>query len=415
MNKGGKLKTNLQGKSRKKGNIDTTDTISTKNIVEPDIRKKVSSDKEGKNITDNTVRFNAMKWDIPTSGNVVIRRANQKAVKPPYHPYNLPMTKGERIIEFNPKDENKININIETWADVDAKTYQCWGDYWVKEKLGAALQKLGAQYNVAPQDADVTIYLWGSPFPQRHNFPYMYNPATHNIMWFYSHPQKMTQNEIIRYDTVFCLSHNYIKILNQKGWHQNLIQEPLISCSNFKPPKEKLNREIDVLFVGNSRGGLQYGRKAIWWLSQPEDVKIEIYGHKWYRQPEYAKWFVQMYWNYNRLNELYNTAKITLIDGHEPMNEHGFVQMKIFDVLASGGFPLSYYNAGMKQIFGDLIPQYKTKTQMNALIRYFLKHEDERLEVIKESKKYLKKHTYKHRAQTIFDYIRKEVIKNDET
>ena len=122
---------------------------------------------------------------------------------------------------------------------------------------------------------------------------------------------------------------------------------------------------------------------------------------------------MKMYWDYNNLNELYNAAKITLIDGHEPMNEHGFVQMKIFDTLASGGFPLSYYNAGMKQIFGDLLPQYKTKMQMNALIRYYLNHEDERLEIIKKSKRYLKKHTYKHRAKTILDYIKKEVIKDD--
>ena len=124
---------------------------------------------------------------------------------------------------------------------------------------------------------------------------------------------------------------------------------------------------ISLLFVGNARGGLEYGRKAIYWLDPPGEMKVKIYGHKWHLSRYYSsikkldEWYAGQYWPYEELNVLYNRAKITLVDCHDDMAREGFVPMKIFDVIASGGFVISNFNSGIFKIFGDSVPQYKTK------------------------------------------------------
>ncbi len=279
---------------------------------------------------------------------------------------------------------DKVNLNVETWADVDRKTYMCWGDYWVKVRLLKAFRELGFNVNVHPNKADVTIYLWGSPFPARKTFPYMHNPNhSYNVMWFYSNPIKMTKQEMSRYHLIFCLSENYLNEI--KGWHPNIHNQALESCTDFEMPVDQ-EKDIDLLFVGNARGGLEYGRKAIYWLDVAEEMKIQIYGHKWHLPRYYDSvkkldnWYAGQYWPYEKLNVLYNRSKITLVDGHQDMAEGGFVPMKIFDVIASGGFVISNYNTGISKIFGDSIPQYKTKNEMNRLIKGFYENEQSRLE-----------------------------------
>jgi len=309
------------------------------------------------------------------------------------------------------------NINIETWADIDSQTWYCWGDHWVKEKLQQAFEELGANVGVEPKDADFTVYLWGSPYKQRVTWPYFYNPLPNNtnICWHYSHPTKMTPEEIRKYHIIFCLSKYHIPTI--KPWHPNVMTEPLISCTDFKVPEVNDTPPIDVLFVGNARGGLQYGRKAVYWLDPPEGTKVQVYGHKWH-SPNYhwmSQWYAGQYWKYEDLNLIYNKAKITLVDGHEDMADLGFVPMKIFDVLASGGFVLAAANKGIKEIFGNWVPQFENKREMNNLINHFLTHETERQEFSDRGRKIAERETFKSRAQTFiktFDEYKSIVKKN---
>jgi hypothetical protein len=280
---------------------------------------------------------------------------------------------------FHKAVSDKVNLNVETWADVDRNTYMCWGDYWVKVRLLKAFEKIGFSVNVHPDRADVTIYLWGSPFQPRSTFPFFYNSDSYNVMWFYSNPDKMTKEEMNRYHLIFCLSQNYLDEI--KGWHPNIHNEALLSCTDFEMPKEQHEKDIDLLFVGNARGGLQYGRKAIYWLDLASEMKVKIYGHKWYLSKYHTAieklddWYSGKYWPYEELNMLYNRAKITLVDCHEDMAINGFVPMKIFDILQSGGFVISNFNSGIFEIFEDTVPQYKTKKEMNYLIKYFYQNE----------------------------------------
>jgi len=305
----------------------------------------------------------------------------------------------------NPKMLGKINVNIETWANIDKQTYYCWGDYWVQQKLKLALEGFDVNVGVEPKDADFTIYLWGSPYKQRLAWPFFLNPlpTNINICWHYSHPTKMTREEMEKYHVIFCLSEQRIETI--KSWHPNVMPKALLSCTDFRIPEEEDLQnidEIDILFIGNARGGLEYGRKAIQWLEPPLGAKVIIYGHKWHL-PKYdwmKNWFAGQYWKYEELNIIYNKSRITLVDGHEDMGEFGFVPMKIFDILASGGFALSSKNIGIQNIFGDSVPQYRNKEEMNEMVRYFLEHEEERKILAYRGCQIATFHTYQNRALT---------------
>jgi len=280
---------------------------------------------------------------------------------------------------LNSRENGVINLNVVTWADADANTYMCWGDYWVKENLVKAFTSLGINVEVSREDADVSLYLWGAPFPEVDR-RFGYNSKTYNVIWFYSHPDRMTKTEMARYDLVFCLSPKMLDILKFGEWHPNICGYHVPSCTDFSKPLIKPRKDIDVLFVGNARGGTEWGREAIYWLDRNSKLIIQIYGHKWNNgNYEYAKrWYAGRYWEYEKLNELYCKAKITLVDGHDDMNRLGFVPMKLYDILASGGFALAQYNCGIKDVFGDSIPMYKNKGEMNDKIDYYLKNQKER-------------------------------------
>jgi spore maturation protein CgeB len=212
----------------------------------------------------------------------------------------------------------------------------------------------------------------------------------------------MSKEELKKYDIVFCLSREWINTIDK--WHKNVISEPLLSCTNFDLPQFDFSKDniddVDILYVGNARGGLEYGRKSVYWLDPPEGTKVKVYGHKWHLPRfEWMKdWFAGQYFDYNDLNKIYNLAKITLVDGHEDMGEKGFVPMKIFDVLASGGFVLSNKNSGIKEIFGNCVPQFNSKNEMNDLVKHYLKNDAERKQMSEKGRLISKSHTYKDRA-----------------
>lgn len=317
---------------------------------------------------------------------------------------------------MKPKALHTINLNIETWADIDSNTWMCWGDSWVKIKLARAFESLGCNVGVAPQDADVTIYLWGNKFPERHEWPFFYNPNSYNIAWFYSHPDIMDAEEMSKYNMVFCLSEDYLPKVKEMARaipSTKIVDEPLLSCTDFRPPRNPLPDNIDILFIGNARGGSirTDGRKVVRWLKVSDKIDVRIFGAKW-QQEQFdwmRKWYAGQYWEYERLNEIYATAKIVLVDGHEDMQRHGFVQMKIFDVLASGGFALSDYNSGIPKIFGATVPMFKNAEEMNRMIKHFLNNESERKSLANNGGKIARNSTFKDRARKILTTFSEEL------
>ncbi len=316
----------------------------------------------------------------------------------------------DNIIMLDVEPAN-VKLHIVTWADVDKRTFMCWGDYWVKKNLEEAFINIG--YNVIDDvhEADVNIYLFGSPYTTNRN---LFNPKSYNIAWLYSHPDKVTASEFSKYNEVFVLSKSYISEI-AKIYLGKLHIEPLYSCSNFQISDGiEYGTNNDLVIVANARGaGAPYGREVVrhlTMLKQYLPLKVKIWGHKWDLDKYDAyprEWFVDKYYDYYSLPKLYRSARAVLIDGHEDMWRWGFVPMKLFDVFASGGLPIIESNSGIIDIFGDSVLQYDDEKQLKDVIDFVNDERESCINIIERGYEIAKNFTYA-RTASIFDRSIKE-------
>jgi len=312
------------------------------------------------------------------------------------------------------RDLSTLNINIITWADVDQRTYMCWGDYWVKERLTRYLREYFKSVNVDHNLADISLYLFGSPFkPGVIRAPY--NPMTFNVAWLYSHPDKFDGLEALKYDLVMCLSKQYVNEV--KKIHNNVHDTAIISCSDFTIPNIDYGSDNSLVMVANARGNMPgYGRGVVEYLVQLKnelESTVKVWGHKWENREKYnlfpAEWYVGKYIDYNELNSLYRGSKAVIIDGHGTMEDNGFVPMKLFDVFASGGLPIIRYNSGINDIFGEYVLQYNNAEELKRCINV-TRDREKCLEIIKLGNEVALKNTYYHRVKEIIEIIRKQIV-----
>jgi len=256
----------------------------------------------------------------------------------------------------NSQNIKGLAINVRTWAEGDTQTYACWGDWHVKMRLEAAFRAMGHTCEVFPELADITVYLWGSPFRPKKTYPFYYNENSFNIAWFYSHPEKMTDQELRMFDLAFCLSPNYADVI--RGWGVPI--EILMGCTDMRPPKRTITSH-DIVFIGNARGALPHGRDIIRDLDPPHNTKVLVFGHKWVTKTDFRRsWYGGRYYPYERLPELYAGAKISLNDHHPGMAKNGFIAVKVFDILASGGFCITDHVRGIDNFFRGSVPTFRT-------------------------------------------------------
>jgi len=82
------------------------------------------------------------------------------------------------------------------------------------------------------------------------------------------------------------------------------------------------------------------------------------------------------------------------------MAREGFVAVRIFDILASGGFCVSDSNSGINEIFGDSVPQYESPEHLRELIDFYINHPDDRLKLMEKGRKVALSHTWQKRQSS---------------
>jgi spore maturation protein CgeB len=87
------------------------------------------------------------------------------------------------------------------------------------------------------------------------------------------------------------------------------------------------------------------------------------------------------------------------------MAQEGFAPVRIFDILASGGFCISEKNSGIKEIFGDTVPQYESAEHLKKLVDFYIKNPGGRLKLMERGKKIVLSHTWGKRAKQFLNTI----------
>jgi len=292
------------------------------------------------------------------------------------------MQKLHRIIF--PASESGVRISIISPSDFDSNQFRRlqWGDYWVKYELIKSLGQMGCI--VTDQRPNVVIHLFGSP--ARARLP----KWAFKIIWIYSHPERVNPKLLKRYDKIYCLSSLFAQKVREMGFECEVLYGAT-SKKRFYTDDYR----YDIFFVGNNR--LKGVRKIV------QDVgntayNFKVWGKGWDGKipPRYIG---GRYIDYTNLNEYYASSRISLNDHNEEMRREGFVAVKIFDILASGGFCISDKNSGIEEIFEDNVPQYESPTHLRELIDFYINHPEERLRLIDKGGKIALSHTWQKRAE----------------
>ena len=259
------------------------------------------------------------------------------------------------------------------------------GDYWARYELTKALGRLG--YCVTNLKPDVVIHLFGTPAPLPSD--------AYKIAWIYSHPEQVTPSALRQYDRIFCISSSFTQKIRDMGFEAVWMPAATAKTPLHNPVK------YDVVFVGNTRRGTP--RQIVLDLGDtPHNLKV--WGSGWHDILS-SQHYGGEYFDYTELDRLYSSAWISLSDHRHEMRREGFVAIRVFDILGSGGFCISDSNCGIEELFGDSVPQYNSSSELQELVRYYIDHPDARRACMEKGQAIVANHTWPDRAKRLLHGI----------
>jgi hypothetical protein len=300
--------------------------------------------------------------------------------------YGKLSSSGRKLEKISLRENYRIQIVAFSDIEIDAERKLRWGDYWVKNELEQEFQKLG--HTICDKSPDIILHLFGVPI---NNLP----EAPYKIIWIHSHPDLISPEILMQYEKIYCLSPTYIKKIRELDYKAEL----LVGGTSKKPINT--DPRYDLVFVGNTKG--HFGRKIIKDLGNVRHG-LKVWGEGWETILTPEK-YGGLYYKYEQLGQLYAASKIVLNDHHEDMRREGFLNPRILDAYASGGFVISDDINGIESIFGDTLVRYKNPVHLRKLINYYISHPKERKKNIEKGQNIARKYTFAKMAEKVLSEL----------
>ena len=263
-----------------------------------------------------------------------------------------------------------------------------WGDFWVKQELTAAIAALGGAVVEPFMRPDVMIHLFGGFY----DLP----PAKEHVLWIHSHPEKLTSSFLSTYDRIFCISRAKCEELERSG-----VKCGWLPMATGKRLQEQARVEERVVFVGNALPGLGGHRRVVDDLlavrAENPEIDFALWGGLYQDLPSGV--LVGEYLPYHELDSLYARSAIVLNDHRTEMKEQEFINPRILDVIACGGFVISDRNKVINDYFGDAVPQYEGPEELAELLKTYYGHPDRRAERLLRARELVGAYTWQRVAQ----------------
>ncbi len=193
------------------------------------------------------------------------------------------------------------------------------------------------------------------------------------------------------FDYVFIAQRQYIDDFKKAGI-ERVFWLPL-GCDPEIHGKREVSKVYDVGFVGS--------------LNNTKRIKmLEKISEKF--NLHYERCFLE------KMAEVYSKSKIVF-----NISVKNDLNMRVFEALCSGSMLITDEAAGsgLSEMFEDRrhLVVYHDSKEMLGLIEYYLKHEEEREEIARQGRKeVLRKHTYKHRVNSMLETIfSNKALEND--
>lgn len=225
------------------------------------------------------------------------------------------------------------------------------------------------------------------------------NPGLVTVAWVRNRvDQWLDAPQLQAYQLIFASSHKAIEHIRARTGIEATLLPIAANAGRFKPQAGAPEHASDVTFSGSYWGA---EREAIS-LQDLEhgNYRFAIYGHGWQDRPDWKNnWRGAV--PYTALPQIYNSAKIVLDDGHPVTRDWHSLNSRVFDALACGTLVLTNCRGGAEELFPGLLPAFDDEQQLQALLRHYLDHDDERAALAARlHREVLDKHTYDARAAT---------------
>lgn len=249
---------------------------------------------------------------------------------------------------------------------------QKWGDFHFARSMRKQLLRKGQdvliqyrpEWEEGADEADVVLVLRGK---------YRYIPRNldaFHVAWNLSHPEDVSAQEIRDFDVFGVASETHSAHLAQLHGSERIV--PLLQCTDAEefnlslslPSRERRG----VVFVGNSRDVERWC--VVEWARQ--NYPLKIWGRNWARWPDAQRRVVADYIDNEILGETYGKARMTLNDHWPDMRSNGFINNRIYDVLACGLPVISDYHPALAQRFGNVIAYYDAGASLQKVANQFV-------------------------------------------
>ena len=243
-----------------------------------------------------------------------------------------------------------------------------WGDFWIKQALIEAITALGGSVVEPFMRPDVMIHLFGGYY----DLP----PAGEHVLWIHSHPEKINPAFLASYDRVYCISRRECDTLGATGIR--CVWLPMATGKKRVHPVGEV--EDRVVFVGNALPHLGGHRRVVDDMlevcAKRPDVTFALWGGLYQDLPPGV--LAGTYKPYHELDDLYARSAIVLNDHRPEMRERGFINPRILDVIASGGFVVSDRSEVVDELFEGAVPQYTSPEELGRILDAYLGHPESR-------------------------------------
>ena len=278
-------------------------------------------------------------------------------------------------------------IGVIAYSDFyDQPAQKVWGDYWFKENLLMEFARSG--YPVDNSSPKILLHLFGEPLADLPS-------ETYNILWVHSHPDRITTEVLEKYQKIYCISRPFTRKIIDMGFDADFLMIPTNMTLT------RCEKKYDIVFVGNTRQNKM--RQVISDLGDSTH-QVKIWGWGWKGLiPD--TWYGGEYYENARLNELYAASRIVLNDHHDDMKREGFINPRVLDVLASGGFVVSDDVPGMNGFLDYSVPTYHSAVELRALIKTYISDDAAREQLAEKGRKIASQYTFAACCNEIIRHI----------
>ena len=298
----------------------------------------------------------------------------------------------------DPRPEALLRFAL-TVAAPSPKVAVRWGDWHLAQALAGSLRRLGHEVRLQTADqadslagraCDVHVVLRGLR-------PVRATKGQRHVLWIISHPEAIDYGELDEADLVFVASPRFAQHLSGRtGTPVEVMLQATDHRRFTSQPVEPAHRH-DVTVVAKTRDVL----RPVVADALAVGLRPRIYGGGWSELVDPSLVMADHVDN-DALPIVYSSAGVVLNDHWGTMKAWGFISNRLFDVLACGTPVISDSVDGLADLFDGAVLEYRTPTELRALVDEVLADPAAARERAERGRKVvLANHTMDHRARQL--------------